>query len=152
TDHNVTDVFTNRLVRTYFKDKQVHISADIIYALKSYIEHTKDYAILKEGALEVLFEVARFFLDYGKYHLTKDRFEIWDVMGPDEYHERVHNNAFTNQMVKMVFDFICEVEKSQYVTTDFFRRKLKDLDFEQEYETIKSIRNKVYIPQPNKEG
>src|SRR5690606_13686294 len=67
TDYNVTDVFTNRLIRTYFKDKQVHISADIIYALKSYILRTKDDSILYEGGLELLIEVARFYLDYGSY-------------------------------------------------------------------------------------
>src|SRR5690606_25758864 len=38
TDYNVTDVFTNRKVSTYFKDKQVHISAEIVYALKMYID------------------------------------------------------------------------------------------------------------------
>ena len=32
-DFNVTDVFTGRPVKTYFKDKQVHISAAVAYAV-----------------------------------------------------------------------------------------------------------------------
>jgi len=32
-DFNVTDVFTGRPVRTYFRDKQIHISADIVYSI-----------------------------------------------------------------------------------------------------------------------
>ncbi len=46
TDFNVVDVFTHRPVRTYFRDKQIHISADIAYALRSYYEITGDRTLL----------------------------------------------------------------------------------------------------------
>lgn len=36
-DYNITDVFTNRPMRTYFKDKQYHVSSAIVYGLMKYI-------------------------------------------------------------------------------------------------------------------
>lgn len=149
-DYNVTDVFTNRKLRTYFKDKQIHISADVIYALKQYLERTKDYDILTKGGLKVLLEVSRFYLDYGNYKVLTDTFELWDVMGPDEYHERVHNNAFTNQMVKMVFELVLTLEAHYSYNHDhYFEKLIKELDFENELKLIKKYVNKIKIIKPN---
>ncbi len=68
---NITDVFTNRPMRTYFRDKQVHISADIVYAFWQYYTITGDASICLEGAAEVVFECARFFLSYAYYQPDK---------------------------------------------------------------------------------
>ncbi len=48
-DYNVTDVFTNRPMRTHFRDKQYHVSAAIVYGLMKYINATGDYDIFKRG-------------------------------------------------------------------------------------------------------
>ena len=150
TDYNVTDVFTKRLIRTYFKDKQVHISGDVVYAMMMYMKRTGDYEILHQGGLNVILEVARFYLDYGHYAISKDRFEVWDVMGPDEYHERVHNNAFTNQLVKMVFETVLNVENYFiHQKSPIFEELVRKMDFEDELKTIKEIISKVYIKEVN---
>jgi kojibiose phosphorylase/nigerose phosphorylase len=39
-DYNVTDVFTGRPVRTYFRDKQVHISAAVVWAIMHVVRAT----------------------------------------------------------------------------------------------------------------
>ena len=146
TDYNVTDVFTNRLLRTYFKDKQIHISGDVVYAIESYMKRIQDYEILKNGALEVILEVARFYLSYGHYSVLNDRFELWDVMGPDEYHERVHNNAFTNQLVNMVFHTVLKYEVLSLQNDDpYFNQLVQEIHFDQELKLIKTLVNKVYI-------
>lgn len=97
---NVTDVFTGRPMRTYFRDKQIHISADIVHAIQRYLEITGDHSILAEGAAEVAAECARFLYSHAVFKPERDRFELHDVTGPDEYHERVNNNAFTNRIGK----------------------------------------------------
>lgn len=96
---NVTDVFTGRPVRTYFLDKQIHIDGDIVYALNEYIERTQDDSILADGGMELIAECAAFYYSYAYYSPYRDCVDIVDVIGPDEYHERVTNNAFTNRMV-----------------------------------------------------
>lgn len=40
TDYNVTDVFTGRPMRTFFRDTQVHISAAVVYGLRKYTQYT----------------------------------------------------------------------------------------------------------------
>jgi nigerose phosphorylase len=104
THFNVTDVFTGRPMRTYFRDKQIHISADIVYAIWKYYEQTGDFSIFPDGAAEVVAECARFFHSYAYYKKDKQRYELLDVTGPDEYHERVNNNAYTNRMAKFALD------------------------------------------------
>lgn len=101
---NVNDVFTGRPMRTYFRDKQVHISGDVVHGLWQYVTFTGDDSILRDGGAEVIFECARFFYSYAYYNPVKKRYEILDVTGPDEYHERVNNNAFTNALVRETLD------------------------------------------------
>ena len=98
TDYNVVDVFTHRPVRTYFRDKQIHISGDIVYALWRYYEITGDLSLLREGGAEVILQCARFYLSRAHRRVDTDKVEFLDVIGPDEYHERVCNNKFTNLM------------------------------------------------------
>jgi kojibiose phosphorylase/nigerose phosphorylase len=104
TDFNVTDVFTGRPVRTYFRDKQIHISADIAYALCKYVDITGDTSILEEGGSRVLDEVAKFFMSRAYMRYGSDVLEFTDVIGPDEYHERVDNNAFTNRLARFALE------------------------------------------------
>jgi kojibiose phosphorylase/nigerose phosphorylase len=103
-DYNVTDVFTGRPMRTYFKDKQIHISAAIAYGIMRYVEYTGNDDLLKEGGGEVIIECARFYYSLLVKRINKEYYELWDVIGPDEYHERVNNNAYTNRMAKFTFE------------------------------------------------
>jgi kojibiose phosphorylase/nigerose phosphorylase len=118
-DYNVTDVFTGRPMRTYFKDKQMHISAAVVYGLVKYMDWTCEYELLKQGALEVILQCARFYFSLLSKRIAKDVWELKDVIGPDEYHERVGNNAYTNEMARFVFE-----------NAILAAAKLKDLDFE----------------------
>jgi alpha,alpha-trehalose phosphorylase len=85
---------------------QYHINADIIYAIRRYIEATGDLNFLKTGGAEMLFETARFWSDLGDFIPHKDaqggdgHFCINCVTGPDEYTAIVNNNTYTNLMAK----------------------------------------------------
>lgn len=98
--YNVSDPRTNRPVRTYFGEKQIHISADIAYAFLQYMQISGDETLLDDRGVNLLCQINEFYLSYatfrnGQYHLD-------DVIGPDEYHERVNDNAFTNYLVHFV--------------------------------------------------
>jgi nigerose phosphorylase len=100
---NIGDPITGRDLRTYFRDKQVHISGDVAIAMWEYFKITGDDRLLLEGGAEVILECARFYDSYAYFKKDKGRYEILDVVGPDEYHERVDNNAFTNMVVRETF-------------------------------------------------
>ena len=126
-DYNVTDVFTKRPMRTHFRDKQYHVSAAIVYGLMKYIKGTGDYDILNEGAMDMVIECAEFYRSLLIKKADEPYYEIHDVVGPDEYHERVNNNAYTNRMAKFVFDTALElIEKYPYDKYDGLKPTLKD--------------------------
>lgn len=150
-DFNVTDVFTGRPVKTYFKDKQVHISADIAYAIWEFYKFTGDAGILLDGGAEVILECARFFYSYAYYKEDKDRYEILDVIGPDEYHERVNNNAYTSKMVYHTLEVALQLlELYKVVYPKAYDELLLKLNYSREVENIHRLKEKLYVPQPNK--
>ncbi|MEI9995881.1 MAG: glycosyl hydrolase family 65 protein [Rhizomicrobium sp.] len=101
---NIGDPLTKRELRTHFRDKQIHISGDVAIAMWEYFRLTGDDTLLLEGGAEVILECARFYYSYAYFKRDKNRYEILDVIGPDEYHERVNNNAFTNRVAKATFE------------------------------------------------
>jgi len=80
---------------------QYHINADIVYALKKYVDVTGDDAFLREAGAEILVETARLWVDLGFYSDRRDgQFCIHGVTGPDEYNTVVDNNTYTNLMAR----------------------------------------------------
>jgi trehalose/maltose hydrolase-like predicted phosphorylase len=148
-DYNVTDVFTKRPLRTYFKDKQIHISAAVVYAIKQYIDATDDYSILLEGGFEVIAECALFYLSRCIYLPLKQRYEFHDVIGPDEYHERVDNNAYTNRMALFTFETVLTYwNEFQKDDNTFILNAAKKMKLEKYIPQIQEICKKIYIPRP----
>ena len=80
---------------------QYHINADIMYALRKYVQATGDEQFLRDCGSEMLVETARLWLDLGFYSDAKGgKFCINAVTGPDEYNTVVNNNAYTNLMAR----------------------------------------------------
>ncbi len=89
---------------------QYHINADIMYALKKYVDVTGDVTILEEGGAEMLIETARLWCDIGFYSARRGgHFCIHSVTGPDEYNTVVDNNTFTNLMARENLSYAVEV-------------------------------------------
>ncbi|WMJ22741.1 glycoside hydrolase family 65 protein [Paludicola sp. MB14-C6] len=153
THYNLVDIFTGRKMRTYFRDKQIHISADVVYGLWKYAQITGDDKILLHGGAEVIVECARFFCSYGYYKVEKQRYELLDVTGADEYHERVNNDAYTNYMVKLCLQ--SAVETLDYLQENhnaLYEKIVSNFDSEEELKLIYNMNEKIYLPQPNNEG
>ncbi|WP_432821175.1 glycoside hydrolase family 65 protein [Trichloromonas sp.] len=88
---------------------QYHINADIMYALKKYVEVTGDNSLLYNEGAEMLVETARLWADLGFYsERNGGKFCIHGVTGPDEYTTVVNNNTYTNLMARMNLKFAAE--------------------------------------------
>ena len=144
TNFNVVDVFTHRPVRTYFRDKQIHISADIAYTMRQYYEITGDTTLLEEGGAEVILQCARFYLSRACAHLDTDAVDFADVIGPDEYHERVTNNAFTNQMALYCMESALLLEK---ICPERLNALIKKLDYADDWKLLQQISTRIRQPQ-----
>ncbi|MGH8874869.1 MAG: glycoside hydrolase family 65 protein, partial [Acidimicrobiia bacterium] len=86
---------------------QYHINADIVYALRKYVQVTGDEELLWEAGAEIAVETARMWADLGFFRA--DRFHIHGVTGPDEYSALVDDNAYTNLMARLNMRYASEV-------------------------------------------
>ena len=92
-----------KIIRIWGGDIEIHISADIAYAIWQYWQATGDKAFLLERGAEIILDTARFWDSRVEWNPHRQRFEIHDIIGPDEYHDRVDNNIFTNAMARSEF-------------------------------------------------
>ena len=149
---NIGDPLTKRELRTHFRDKQVHISGDVAIAMWEYFKVTGDPSVLLEGGAEVILECARFYYSYAYFKKDKNRYEVLDVIGPDEYHERVNNNAFTNMVAKATFEIACAVVS--YMAehhAEALAKLVKDIDIAKELPLIAEASRLLYVPEPDPE-
>jgi trehalose/maltose hydrolase-like predicted phosphorylase len=90
-DRQVIDVLCGK--------QEQHISADVAYAVWQYWQASGDARFLLEAGAEILLETGRFWAS--RAELGDDgRRHIRGVIGPDEYHQTVDDNAFTNVMAR----------------------------------------------------
>ena len=146
TNFNVVDVFTHRPVRTYFRDKQIHISGDIAYALRSYWEITGDRGLLEEGGARVILECARFCLSRATARLDREDIGYDDVIGPDEYHERVSNSVFTNRMIRHCMESALLLEQIFADRREWFEGLLREMDYGQDWRLLQDACAKIRRP------
>lgn len=147
---NITDVITGRPLRTYFADKQVHISADVAHALWDYCQQSGDKDLLARGGAEVLAEVARFFLSYCYYNQDRCRYEVLDVTGPDEYHERVHNNAFSAGMARQaVGAALLALAWLKRARPQAYRRLDARLGLARDLPALRDLHARLHVPDPH---
>jgi trehalose/maltose hydrolase-like predicted phosphorylase len=76
-----------------------HISADVAYAVWQYWRATGDEGFFLGAGAEILLDTARFWASRAVAEDDGCR-HIRHVIGPDEYHEDVDDNAFTNVMAR----------------------------------------------------
>ena len=76
-----------------------HIVADVAWAAVRYADWSGDTAFLAGPGRDLVVETARYWAS--RVRLDRDgRAHLYGVMGPDEYHEVVDDNAYTNVMAR----------------------------------------------------
>ncbi|MDQ2693228.1 MAG: glycoside hydrolase family 65 protein [Chloroflexota bacterium] len=88
------------LVRIWTGDIEIHISADVAYATCLYWRLTGDDAWFIEKGAEIVLDTAKFWASRAEWDESEQRYEYNDVIGPDEYHDHVDNNAYTNYLAR----------------------------------------------------
>jgi kojibiose phosphorylase len=145
------DVISGRKIRNHFNDWQIHVSPDISYAIWNYYLATEDLDFIINYGSEILFEVARFLHSRVHFNQYKDQYEIIRLLGPDEYHENVDNNAFTNYQtqfaLKKALYFYFKMENEYPTKLKELKEKI-NLD-QSEITAWQEIAEKIYLPQPD---
>ncbi|XP_006813312.1 protein-glucosylgalactosylhydroxylysine glucosidase-like [Saccoglossus kowalevskii] len=81
---------------------QIHVTADVSYSIRQYLYATQDLDLLTDyRGEELVMKIAEFW-ESRSVLINEDKgYEIYGVMGPDEYHANVNNSVFTNFNAKL---------------------------------------------------
>ncbi|MCI0554524.1 MAG: glycoside hydrolase family 65 protein [Anaerolineae bacterium] len=136
-----------KLVRIWTGDIEIHISADIAHAAYQYWQATGDDDWFIELGAELILDTAKFWASRAEWNAEKDRYEYNDVIGPDEYHEHVDNNAYTNRMAQWNLQTALEVlEWLKKHAPKKAKALMKQLDLNQKrLETWGEVIEKIYL-------
>ena len=139
---------SDQKVRIWCGDSEHHIVADVAYATWFYYLVGGDEEFLVRYGAEIILETARFWASRVEYNTQKDRYEINRVIGPDEYHENVNNNVFTNAMAQWNIKIAIDITKLMMHKhpTSWHNLKTKLTLDDDEPRKWQEIAEKIYIP------
>ena len=138
--------------RCYVAMYEHHVTADVAYGIYDYVKITNDRDFLFHEGAEILTETARFWADRCEYIPERDRYEINQVTGPDEWHEPVNNNLYTNYFARWNLRYVIALTdqmKKEY-PEEYKRLTEKTGLTEKEIENWDQVQKKIYLPR--KEG
>jgi trehalose/maltose hydrolase-like predicted phosphorylase len=90
---------TGELVRIRTGELEEHIVADVAWAAACYLDWTHDEAFAAGPGRDLLLDTARYWASRVR-RAPDGSAHVYGVIGPDEYHEPVDDNAFTNVLAR----------------------------------------------------
>ncbi len=141
------------LVRIWTGDIEIHITADIAYAVMQYWAATGDDAWMASYGAEIVLDGAVFWDSAARLE-ADGRYHYRNVIGPDEYHDRIDDNYYTNYLAKWHLQTALEV--LAWLRREHPRqaeRLAQDLDLSGErLEFWHDVINRMYLPVDEKTG
>jgi kojibiose phosphorylase len=135
-------------IRIWTGDEEYHINSDITFAIWEYYRATEDKEFLKNYGMEIFLSTSKFWESRLEYNAEKDRYEINKVIGPDEFHEHVNNNAYTNYLAKWSINKTLElIEWMKKEDSLKFEKLCNYLGLcQQDFNKWSIIKDKIFIP------
>lgn len=140
------NIYTGKAAKVWSGMKEHHVTADIIHGLLEYYQMTGDNRFMEQYGNEMILETAKFWYTRAVWSDEKNRYEIKDIIGPDEYTEHVDNNTYTNYMayqnVKAAVHILQTWKHSiaeEYIKDGWQKKWSRFLD-------------KLYLPVPDENG
>lgn len=78
---------------------QEHVGSDVAYGVDWYVAATGDQEFYRCCGAELILETARYWQDRVEFDAARGQYVIRGIMGPDEIHGGIDNNAYTNHLV-----------------------------------------------------
>ena len=115
-----------------FVHTNIHINADVAYALMEYRRATGDKEFLRECGLDMLAESARFYLTRAVANPSCG-LSLVDVAGPDEGHCKSTDNFYTNYLARKTLAWAAEeFDRLRHEDSDQYERAVRRLRLEQD--------------------
>jgi len=133
---------------------ELHITSSIAHAVWEYWHITGDDDFMRDYGAEIMLSTALFWASRAEKNEEQHNYQITNVIGPDEWHEHVNNNAHTNQMAKRnIQTALYTYEWLQKTFVDKTQELTKQLGLtEQRIERMHDVADHLYFPQDPKTG
>ena len=132
------------VIKIHTHKMEHHLTADIAYAINKYYIATGDDKFMQDAGFEMLIEIARFWASRVQYNKKKGKYEIKHVIGPDEFHVGVDNNAFTNMMAKWNLFVVAKMLERLKKKVKVYNKIIKKLDLkDKEIKSWKRIASRI---------
>ncbi len=143
---------THREIPIFTGSQQIHVTADVAHGVWRYWEATRDEEFMARQGAEILAETARFWAsrstpEGGRYHIR-------GVVGPDEYHHGVNDNAYTNWMARLNLEravWLVDWLKKQHPQAHEALAERVGLDGGEPAHWAEVART-LFVPEPNRNG
>jgi kojibiose phosphorylase len=138
-------------IRIWCGETEYHITEDVAYGIWDYYRATGDLNFMLKAGIETIVETARFWSTLAKWIPEKNRFEIHEVMGPDEFHLFTNNNAYTNHLAHWNICKALELlEMLKDKHPDVYSNLISKISLTPEdLKLLKNVKEKMYLPASN---
>lgn len=128
---------------------QLQPGTAVAYGIWHYVHLTGDEDFLWQYGAEMLLQIARFLASRAARGSLTGKYGFYGVMGPDEFHMMVNNNAYTNYMGKRTLAYAADtLERMRKEKTEAWTAlKGKTALTAEETETWRKMAAEMFIPQ-----
>ena len=131
---------------------QLQPGTAVAYGIWHYVHLTGDDEFLWRYGAEMLLQIARFLYSRAALGNRNGKYGFYGVMGPDEFHMMVNNNAYTNYMGMRTLSFAVDtLERMQDEQPEACRALMEKTSLtEDEIASWRDMAENMYIPQDDK--
>ncbi|WP_435128843.1 glycosyl hydrolase family 65 protein [Mycoplasma sp. 6243] len=97
------DVMTGKQIPIASRRQEIHVSADVAFAVNQYYKITGDEKFMEQMGYEMIIDTAIFYASRAEKQ-SDGSYHILDVMGPNEYKGNIDNSAYINMLAKFNID------------------------------------------------
>ena len=142
------DTVTGMVKRLWFSEKEIHVTAAVAYGVWHYYMATHDDDFMERCGFEIVVLTALFWTS--RVEKVNGRYEILDVIGPDEYKGNVNNNAYTNYMAMHNMRYAGQILKN--CPEALYAKLNKEYGVEEIKRRIYDVVGNIYLPKAEDDG
>lgn len=147
------DIVTGEPMKVLTGQIEIHIAADIAYAVWQYYSLTGDEDFMNDYGYEMIIDTARFWASRAQWSTKNHRYEILNVIGPDEYKEEIDNDVYTNYLaafnMELALTIVEEIKKNK---EEVYLKINKKLPLEVIKGEVSEVFHKLYLPTAREDG
>ncbi len=92
-------------------EEELHVTSDVVYGAYQYYKWTLDEDYFKNAFLEILWLSTRFWCSRLEWNEKSSSYGLNKIMGPDEWHESISDNAYTLELIRWQMDLAISLYK-----------------------------------------